>query len=157
MTQYYFKVYQILKQEGIIRSQKETRSVEELLAAEFRKPIDIDQFYIDYQDGKYTGYFERKHDRDKFSRSLPWITLKKEVNSIYPNKCMCCGKKGTPKEKLQCDHIKPKIKYPTLALEIRNIQLLCPKCNWDKSYTSEQDYRTEEHIAMLEDYIKNKK
>ena len=41
------------------------------------------------------------------------------------------------------DHIKPRSKYEHLQLEITNLQVLCKKCNQDKSDLNSTDYRTE--------------
>lgn len=40
------------------------------------------------------------------------------------------------------DHIKPRSKYPYLELDGNNLQILCKKCNQDKSDINSHDYRT---------------
>lgn len=54
---------------------------------------------------------------------------------------MCCG--ATPKDgvKMHVDHIKPKSKYPELALEFSNMQVLCDPCNMGKSNIYDTDWR----------------
>jgi 5-methylcytosine-specific restriction endonuclease McrA len=58
---------------------------------------------------------------------------------------MLCGRsKRKHGVVIHVDHIKPKSKYPELALEYNNLQLLCEDCNLGKSNKYETDYRPEE-------------
>jgi 5-methylcytosine-specific restriction endonuclease McrA len=41
---------------------------------------------------------------------------------------------------LEVDHVKPRSKYPELALDLDNTQILCRACN-SKKGTAETDYR----------------
>ncbi len=42
---------------------------------------------------------------------------------------------------LHVDHIKPRSKYPDLALDINNLQILCESCNLGKGAWDETDFR----------------
>jgi 5-methylcytosine-specific restriction endonuclease McrA len=42
---------------------------------------------------------------------------------------------------MHVDHIKPKSRYPHLALKFDNLQVLCETCNIEKSNIDETDYR----------------
>ncbi|WP_207819329.1 HNH endonuclease signature motif containing protein [Parashewanella curva] len=51
--------------------------------------------------------------------------------------CRDCGvtyESGAP---LHVGHIKPRSRYPELALELSNLQILCSECNIGKSNRSE--------------------
>lgn len=55
-------------------------------------------------------------------------------NSIYARdgrRCRKCG--GT--HSLEIDHIRPIFRFPELAQEKSNLQVLCKKCNGDKGYS----------------------
>ncbi len=55
-----------------------------------------------------------------------------------------CGKCGATPEKglsLTIDHIKPVSKYPELAMDVNNLQVLCWECNQTKSNLNCNDYR----------------
>lgn len=79
---------------------------------------------------------------DDFYNSREWLALRYRALEahfkIYGHFCLCCHNKFTP---LHVDHIKPKSKYPELALDPDNIQVLCGFCNIGKSNKSETDFR----------------
>jgi len=92
---------------------------------------------------------ERKRRRilaqkEDFFISPEWRRLRYRVIQKFGAKCMACGR--TPKEHgivIHCDHIKPRSKYPHLALVFENLQLLCQDCNLGKSNIDETDWRPE--------------
>jgi len=59
----------------------------------------------------------------------------------HGNKCQCCGASPATGAVLHVDHIKPKSKFPELALSIDNLQVLCADCNIGKSNLDETDWR----------------
>lgn len=65
---------------------------------------------------------------------------------ICKNYCCCCGVQANPNKNIviSVDHIKPKSKYPELATDIRNMQVLCEDCNQGKCNWDMTDWRTEE-------------
>jgi len=78
---------------------------------------------------------------EDFYRSPAWRALRYRVLVAHGNACQCCGaspRKGFP---LHVDHIKPRSKYPDLALEFDNLQVLCPDCNLGKSAWDDTDWR----------------
>ena len=79
----------------------------------------------------------RASKRHRFIRSEEWRAVRSLIFDRYPAQCMRCGSN----EKLCVDHIKPKSRYPELALEPSNMQVLCWPCNRSKGFTDESDYR----------------
>lgn len=67
-----------------------------------------------------------------------WLRLRYRAFRKYGNKCLVCGSI----DRLHVDHIKPKSKYPELAFEISNLQILCSDCNLGKSNKFEDDWRS---------------
>lgn len=67
-----------------------------------------------------------------------WLELSFKVRSKYPHQCMCCFKTHGP---MHVDHIKPKSKFPDLALTEENLQILCRDCNLGKSNRFNTDFR----------------
>ena len=74
-----------------------------------------------------------------FYSSEAWRKLRPVVFSMYGNQCMNpkCGNVN----ELQIDHIKPRSKFPQLALDLNNLQVLCGPCNRKKSNVEIIDYR----------------
>lgn len=81
--------------------------------------------------------------KDQFFRSLAWLELRYKVLKHYGARCMCCGHTGRTRT-LQVDHIKPRIKFPELALEFSNLQVLCKQCNQGKGFKDQTDWRVGE-------------
>lgn len=78
---------------------------------------------------------------EDFYKSPAWRRLRYRALVAHGNVCQCCGaspRKGFP---LHVDHIRPRSKYPELALEFANLQVLCPDCNLGKSAWDETDWR----------------
>tara|TARA_R110000764_G_C10925956_1_gene374432 strand:+ start:427 stop:927 length:501 start_codon:yes stop_codon:yes gene_type:complete len=78
-----------------------------------------------------------------FYASWDWKKLRYEALKINGNRCQCCGWRpgDTEHGRLVVDHIKPRSKYPSLELEITNLQCLCNDCNMGKSNIYEDDFR----------------
>ena len=47
---------------------------------------------------------------------------------------------------MHVDHIKPRLRYPELALDMNNLQVLCAICNHGKGGFDETDWRDEPRI-----------
>jgi len=78
-----------------------------------------------------------------FYSSQAWLNLRRQVLERDGNRCACCGASPThdPNVVLHVDHIKPRSKYPELALDINNLQILCAACNLGKSNLSQRQWR----------------
>ncbi len=87
---------------------------------------------------------KRKAADTPFFRSQKWLELRYRVFKTYPKICMCCG---TDQGKMHVDHIKPRSKYPWLALEFENLQVLCADCNLGKSNKDATDFRPKQTLT----------
>lgn len=78
-----------------------------------------------------------------FYSSWDWKRARYEALRINGNRCQCCGWQpgDTPQGWLVVDHIKPRKKFPALALDTGNLQVLCNDCNMGKSDVHMQDFR----------------
>ena len=63
-----------------------------------------------------------------FYDSVEWKALRRQVRARDGGVCVLCGSTEHP----QVDHIKPRHRYPHLALDPDNCQVLCRSCNSSK-------------------------
>jgi len=70
-----------------------------------------------------------------------WKDLKSLVYASYGYHCMKCGFLPSDKKNSNVDHIKPRKFYPELSLDFNNLQVLCGRCNKEKSNGPAIDYR----------------
>ena len=78
----------------------------------------------------------------KFIQSPEWKALRLEAIKKYGSVCCKCGRKPSRRYPVNIDHIKPRKYYPELALDINNLQPLCPPCNKKKGNKPPTDYRS---------------
>lgn len=91
--------------------------------------------------GRNNGYWG-----DEFLDSREWQEMRYRVLVQYGRKCMACG---TTRGEMHVDHIKPRSKYPELALEFTNLQVLCRGCNKGKGAWDETDWRPKQESAEV--------
>jgi ribosomal protein L37AE/L43A len=79
----------------------------------------------------------------EFLRTFVWKRLRMEVLAERGNRCECCGARPSAENAvvINVDHIKPRKLYPTLALDKRNLQILCGECNHGKGNWNQTDWR----------------
>jgi 5-methylcytosine-specific restriction endonuclease McrA len=77
----------------------------------------------------------------EFLKSYEWRSLRMKVLKNLGRKCSCCGATPETGSVMHVDHIKPRRKYPELALEESNLQVLCEDCNHGKGNWDETDWR----------------
>ena len=77
----------------------------------------------------------------EFLDTYQWRKLRMEALIQYGRKCMCCGATPETGAVMNVDHIKPRKRYPELALKINNLQILCHDCNHGKGNWNETDWR----------------
>lgn len=65
---------------------------------------------------------------EDFYNSTDWKLIRCQAMKTHKNECSICGSM----QNLAVDHVLPRSKYPELALELSNTQILCIKCNSSK-------------------------
>lgn len=83
--------------------------------------------------------------QDDFLLTYEWRRLRMEVIVERGKRCECCGATPQPGNDvvINVDHIKPRRKFPELALAKSNLQILCGACNHGKGNWDETDWRDE--------------
>lgn len=123
------------------------RDLKKLVAAELGIEIAAahkksdEQVYEALADATLVPKARRPRTTDLFFQSREWLELRYFVLKRDGAVCACCGNAGEPSNPLQVDHIRPRSKYPDLALEPINLQVLCRQCNLGKSNIDETDWR----------------
>jgi len=80
--------------------------------------------------------------KDDFYHSDDWLRIRYAALKRSNGTCACCGQRGQLRNPLHVDHIKPRSKYPQLALDLSNLQVLCQDCDLGKSNHDETDWRS---------------
>lgn len=83
-----------------------------------------------------------------FLESYEWRKLRMKVLKLHGAACQCCGRSRRDGVVIHVDHIKPRRKYPELALVLDNLQVLCHECNHGKGNWDETDWR-EPRLSVL--------
>lgn len=78
---------------------------------------------------------------DAFLSTYEWRKVRMEALKKYGPKCQCCGATPADGAVMNVDHIKPKKKWPSLALDVNNLQILCHDCNHGKGNWDDTDWR----------------
>jgi 5-methylcytosine-specific restriction endonuclease McrA len=78
---------------------------------------------------------------DAFLFTFEWRRVRMEALKKYGPKCMCCGATPATGAVMNVDHIKPRKKWPSLALDVNNLQILCHDCNHGKGNWDQTDWR----------------
>lgn len=68
----------------------------------------------------------------EFLRSFEWRQLRLRAFEKYGRACLCCGATPGNGVVLNVDHVKSRRRFPALALDIENLQVLCEECNHGK-------------------------
>lgn len=76
-----------------------------------------------------------------FYKTEEWLRLRYQALLDSGGKCECCGQRPTVGNPLHVDHIKPRSRWPWLALDPSNLQVLCADCNYGKSNVDCTDWR----------------
>lgn len=84
---------------------------------------------------------EPAHKTTDFYRSKAWLALRADAFERFGNRCHCCGASPQQGATLHVDHIKPRSRFPQLALCLNNLQILCDQCNLGKSNRLETQWR----------------
>lgn len=73
-----------------------------------------------------------------FYNTESWIRLRYDILLRDGRVCACCGRTDGV---MNVDHIRPRHKYPELAYDPSNLQVLCATCNRGKGARDETDWR----------------
>jgi 5-methylcytosine-specific restriction endonuclease McrA len=76
-----------------------------------------------------------------FLESREWQELRYRALKLHGARCQCCGATRKDGKEIHVDHIKPRSRFPLLALDIANLQVLCGDCNRGKGAWDETDWR----------------
>jgi hypothetical protein len=79
---------------------------------------------------------------DSFFTSRAWRDLRYEALLLHGARCQCCGATRDDGRRMHVDHIKPRHRFPELALTLENLQVLCDECNLGKSSKDATDWRS---------------
>lgn len=82
-----------------------------------------------------------KRPNVSFYETREWRELRYQALTLHGGKCQCCGRSASDGVVLHVDHVKPKSKFPELALSLNNLQVLCADCNLGKSNKDSTDWR----------------
>lgn len=80
---------------------------------------------------------------DGFLASYEWRKLRMVVLKKRGARCECCGSTPADGVRMHVDHIKPRRKFPELALTESNLQILCEVCNHGKGSWDQTDWRAD--------------
>lgn len=78
---------------------------------------------------------------DAFLKTFEWRKLRMQILKKFGPVCQCCGAGKNDGVRIHVDHIKPRRKFPDLALDEDNLQILCEDCNHGKGNWDETDWR----------------
>lgn len=78
---------------------------------------------------------------ETFLKSRAWKELRYTVLKERGAACECCGASAKTGAVIHVDHVKPRFKFPELALEKSNLQVLCEDCNVGKGAWDQTDWR----------------
>lgn len=89
--------------------------------------------------------------RYPFYDSKEWKELRSLTIKLYGCKCMKCGNDNI---EMHVDHITPRSICKHRELDLNNLQVLCKPCNMEKMNHNKIDYRTDNDILKLREFIK---
>jgi len=93
------------------------------------------------QIGRIIKKREARQQNKDFLSSPQWLRARYKVLKRDGARCVCCGATAKDGVKIHVDHIKPRSKYPELALTLSNLQVLCAACNLGKAADDDTDWR----------------
>ena len=84
----------------------------------------------------------------EFLRTPQWKRVRYDALAANDGRCELCGRNkhqlGQGKY-LNVDHVEPRRARPGLALDVRNLQVLCPDCNAGKGNRHSHEWRHPSH------------
>ena len=86
-------------------------------------------------------YEKNNINSDVFLLSYEWRKLRMQALIKHGRRCQCCGATPATGAVMNVDHIKPRKLFPSLSLDINNLQVLCNECNHGKGNWDSTDWR----------------
>lgn|GEM_PF-3203751 len=80
---------------------------------------------------------------DAFLDTYEWRRIRMTILKRDGARCACCGATPADGVRMHVDHIKPRRIFPALALDPKNLQVLCELCNHGKGNWDMTDWRSE--------------
>lgn len=126
--------------DGIIIKKKQTKQSIKHLKRKINVSVNVDIKPVGYNQNSKKS---EEINKDNFYDTWAWKDIRYQALHKCGRRCMSCGASPLRDNKvvLHVDHIKPFRKYPELALDINNLQVLCEDCNMGKGYWDETDFR----------------
>ena len=95
------------------------------------------------QVGSYAENKKKKTSvaSDSFLSTYEWRKVRMQALKKYGPVCQCCGATPATGAVMNVDHIKPRKLFPSLALDVNNLQVLCHECNHGKGNWDQTDWR----------------
>ena len=81
------------------------------------------------------------YGNDPFLESREWRVIRMRALERDGGRCAACGRTAADGIVINVDHIKPRSRFPELALDVDNLQVLCAPCNHGKGNKFETDWR----------------
>lgn len=122
----------ILEKQRLKRAEKSRNRNERRMERKRRSQQTISQ------QAKKIRALKQGRTENGFYEKTEWRDLRYRVLRHWGRTCMLCG---ATRCELHVDHIKPRSKFPDIALEFDNLQVLCRPCNMGKSNKDETDWR----------------
>lgn len=114
----------------------------EIAGLAFQGGRRLDRLLAFYESG--SPKFRQFVNKDQFIDSYEWKRVRMVAIEKGAGKCACCGATAKDGRKMVVDHIKPRSRYPELALTPSNLQVLCDVCNCGKGAIFETDWRSDD-------------
>ncbi len=76
--------------------------------------------------------YEAARFGDRFYESREWISLRYKILRRDGHRCSVCGARAEDGAEFHVDHIRPRSRFPELALDPSNLRVLCAACNVGK-------------------------
>ena len=141
--------YQSLKQ-SILYVRPELKAIEGYaLLSTFAGVAPIPPKINKKKPDRRAEYYTQKVESDAFLESFEWRRLRMQILKRDGAKCSCCGATPADGRVMNVDHIKPRRKYPEMALDPSNLQVLCSECNHGKGNWDETDWRQQYSEASI--------
>ena len=92
--------------------------------------------------------FSNGRGNDNFISSYEWRRLRFSILKRDGARCACCGATPADGAVMNVDHIKPRKKFPHLALDPSNLQVLCHECNHGKGNWDQTNFRGDYDVVL---------